>query len=92
MIEIKRAKPFSCELHDPKGNLVGMLYNYDEILMIQVQIAKEDVEGYCIYWKDYEIPINKKGELTIYPQGFIDSQQRLFSELIKIRKEKYEKE
>lgn len=67
---------------------VNTLNNEIELFHVQVEIARDSLEGYTIKWKDYTIKISSNGELEMWPSGMYDQPQRLFLELIKIRKSK----
>jgi predicted ATPase len=91
MLQIIRHEPQKVDLYSPAGELIATLNNDIEVNHIQVQIAKENVSGYYLMWKDIKISINKQGELDKWPAGMYDHMLKLFAELWEIRKAKQTK-
>ena len=75
-------------LLDPTGVTVGVIENELQLYDIQIQICKEDVEGYHIAWRGYTISIDRNGNLSEWPENYCDQSQGAFVELHRIRLEK----
>ena len=75
-------------LLDPTGVTVGVIENELQLYDIQIQICKEDVEGYHIAWRGYTISIDRNGNLSEWPENYCDHAQGAFVELHRIRLEK----
>lgn len=72
-------------LLDPTGVTVGTIENELQLFDIQIQICKEDVEGYHIAWRGYTIKIDRNGNLSEWPENYCDQSQGAFVELTKLR-------
>lgn len=79
-------------LLDPTGVTVGVIENELQLYDIQIQICKEDVEGYHIAWRGYTISIDRNGNLSEWPVNFCDQAQGAFVELHRARMAKQGKE
>ena len=88
MIEIIRYTDPHVSLYGPNDELIGVLYNYHEMLRIQIQICEQNLIGYYLVWGDTHININNNGELDKFPRGLYDDVQQNFATLFRIRKEK----
>lgn len=87
IIKIIKYIPEKVELFTPTGLSLGILDNEHELNKVQIQIARHQLTGYYIVWKDHKITINSQGALSDWPFGMYDQTQRDFAELFKIRKE-----
>jgi hypothetical protein len=72
-------------LLDPIGITVGIIENELQLFDIQIQICKEDVEGYHIFWRGYTINIDRNGNLSEWPENYCDQSQGAFVELHRLR-------
>jgi hypothetical protein len=72
-------------LLDPTGVTVGTIENELQLFDIQIQICKEDVEGYHIAWRGHTIKIDRNGNLSEWPENYCDQSQGAFVELTKLR-------
>lgn len=72
-------------LLDPTGVTVGVIENELQLYDIQIQICKEDAEGYHIAWRGYTISIDRNGNLSEWPENYCDHAQGAFAELTKLR-------
>ena len=70
--------------------LIGTLNNYNEYNKVAIQIAENSLEGYSIHWNGKVINITTNGELSEWPYGLYDEDQKDFRELILVRKAKLE--
>lgn len=68
-------------LLDPTGVTVGVIENELQLYDVQIQICKQDVEGYHISWRGHTIPIDRNGKLTEWPENFCDQTQGAYVEL-----------
>jgi hypothetical protein len=72
-------------LLDPTGVTVGTIENELQLFDIQIQICKEDVEGYHIAWRCHTINIDRNGNLSEWPENYCDQSQGAFVELHRLR-------
>lgn len=72
-------------LLDPTGVTVGTIENELQLFDIQIQICKEDVEGYHIAWRGHTIKIDRNGNLSEWPENYCDQAQGAYVELTKLR-------
>jgi hypothetical protein len=77
---IKRIKEPVTELWF--GNkFIGKIYSYIELLYVQCEVKKENVEGYYILFGTTKIPINSNGLIDKWPTGFYDEVDSCYKEL-----------
>lgn len=84
-IEIKRISPERCDLYNSSDKLIGTIYNEYELNHIRIQIAKRNVYGYYVMWKNQKILIEPDGKIINWPIGFYDIQEKQLAELFKIK-------
>lgn len=86
-IYVRRIRSERCDLYSPKEEIIGSIFNEYELNDVRIQVAKKQVEGYYIMWKEHKIPIEKDGRIENWPEGFYDMIEKQLVELFKIQKE-----
>jgi len=76
------------DLYSPDGELIQQGLNEMQVLYVQVRIAQNKIEGYYIVWKGQHIDIDIKGQLSCWPSGMFDAQQKMFASLMRLRTDK----
>lgn len=72
-------------LLDPTGVTVGVIENELQLYDVQIQICKQNVDGYHIAWRRHTIQIDHDGNLSGWPENFCDQAQGAFVELHRLR-------
>lgn len=90
-IHIMRLTPERVDLYGPDDNMMGTLFNEYELNHVRIQVVKNKLEGYYIKWKEYKINILLDGELSEWPDGLYDMNEKQFVELLKAKKDAKEK-
>lgn len=72
-------------LLDPYGVTVGIIENELQLFDVQIQICKQNVNGYHIAWHEYTIQIDRDGNLSEWPENYCDQSQGAFAELYSLR-------
>lgn len=86
MIQPHYFKEIKVKVFNPDGTLLCEA-NEHTLNDLQVQIAKNKLEGYTYEWEDKKGTINSKGELSEWFYGMFDLTQILFAALYRIRAE-----
>ena len=71
------------------GSIVDTLYNLDELLFVQCQIAEKQLTNYQIKLGAHLIDIDKLGQLSRWPEEFAQT-QKLFVRLHNARRSQIE--
>lgn len=72
-------------LLDPTGVTIGVIENELQLYDVQIQICKQNVDGYHISWRGHTIQIDHDGNLDSWPENFCDQSQGAFVELHRLR-------
>ena len=72
-------------LYSPSGESLGTIQNELQLFDVQIQICRENAEGYYIVWWGERIDIKPNGEFSSWPNGWCDQSQGAFVELTKLR-------
>lgn len=72
-------------LLDPSGVTVGIIENELQLYDVQIQICKQNVDGYHISWRGHTINIDCNGNLSEWPENWCDQAQGAIVELTKLR-------
>jgi len=75
-------------LYSPTNECIGEIENELQLYDVQIQICKQNVDGYYIVWHEYTINIDHDGNLSEWPENYCDQSQGAFVELHRIRLEK----
>lgn len=81
MIKVKKIELQTVECFDPKDNSLGFLNQY-EFTDLRVQIKENQISGYYTMFNNWQIFIDKNGELSDWPKGFFDTYTDLLMQLI----------
>lgn len=69
---------------------IGTISNQLQLNDVRLQIARQKLNGYYIIFCNgdglQEISILPDGSLSIWPEGFFDTQQKQLAELVKCKK------
>ena len=86
-IVIERYEEPKVDLFNEKGAFIGVIDNYNELMMVIIQLTKKGLSGYYIMWDKKRIDILDNGSLSSFPKGLYDKFQQLAAELYKVRKD-----
>lgn len=89
-IEIKRISSARVDLYNSTDELLGTLFNEYELNHVKIQIAKKQLTGYYIIFKEQKIYIDSNGKLDCWPEGLYDTQEIQLAELFKIQRQNAE--
>ena len=83
-IIIERYKSPKVDLYNDKDEFIGIINNYDELLMVTIKLLEKRLSGYYIKWNAEIIDILEFGSLSSFPIGLYDHIQHLFAKIHKI--------
>jgi hypothetical protein len=49
-----------------------------------------ETENITFVWEGLQIDINNNGDLTKYPKGFLDTEQKQMAKMVRLRRERYD--
>jgi hypothetical protein len=68
-------------LYSPTDECIGEIENELQLYDVQIQICKQNVDGYYIKWKDERLDITNDGQVTKWPVNYCDQTLGAFAEL-----------
>jgi hypothetical protein len=75
-------------LYSPTDECLGEIENELQLYDVQIQICKQNLDGYYIVWHGHTINVDHDGNLSEWPENYCDQSQGAFVELHRIRLEK----
>lgn len=61
-----------CSLYNTKGENIGEIHNSMQLNDVRLQIKKEGIAGYTVWFNGRFVKIDKNGNLDTWPDGFYD--------------------